>query len=69
MPMSKGKKINVSWQFNEALREGEYMVDASILYSNDTVVADWWNDSTRISIIKNKHSPYSQDPDFITKLG
>lgn len=64
----KGQTLSMSWSFANVLRDGNYIVDVAMQYSDAITVADWWNGAAKFSVRKSRRLPYAMDPGFTLKL-
>lgn len=59
---------SIIWSFPNILSDGEYFIDPAIIDPDGITVQDWWDESIRFKIVKDRHLPYLIDPSFSIKL-
>lgn len=64
----QGEQISVDWEFDNIFSDGEYFIDTSISKDDEVSVYDWWNDACKITVLRDRHVPYSVDLDFIARV-
>jgi ABC-2 type transport system ATP-binding protein len=62
-PLKSGMKRQIRWQFPNIFSEGDYLVTIAAQYNNGLTPGDWWEDSIKLSIKKEIHTPYRIQPD------
>ncbi|MBA3757271.1 ABC transporter ATP-binding protein [Candidatus Saccharibacteria bacterium] len=66
--LRQGKSITLEWRFANILADGQYLIDPAVLHQDGITVSDWWNDSKRFTVKKNRHLPYTLDPGFTLRV-
>jgi ABC-2 type transport system ATP-binding protein len=64
----KDEVLKLEWVFANVLRDGDYMVDVALQYSDGITVADWWNGASTFAVRKNRRLPYAMDPGFTLNI-
>lgn len=59
--MKAGQIMHVEWQVPNIFSDNKYYVDPSIVHSDGTTVADWWDEAVTFTIRKNRPLPYPVD--------
>jgi len=58
----------INFKFPNILRDGEYIVDVAVLYNNGKKIAEWWNESHKFKVKKEKKINFMVDPGFEIKF-
>lgn len=67
--LKKGDVVEVAWEFDNLLSDGQYFIDPAVVHGNSgTVVADWWEDAVGFRVKKAEIVPYPINPEIIVKL-
>lgn len=64
----KNQSTTVSFKFPNIFRDGEYIVDVAVLYNNGQKIAEWWNESHKFKVKKEKRINFMVDPGFEIKF-
>lgn len=62
--LNKNQTFKIEWKMPNILRDGEYTIDVALQYPDEITVADWWNGAASLTVIKDRHLPYTIDPGF-----
>lgn len=62
--ISKNETVEIIWEFEDILSDGDYSFDMAIMDDDKVTVQDWWDDAVIIKSQKKRHTPYPVTPEF-----
>jgi hypothetical protein len=60
----RGKDRVIVWEMPNILADGDYYIDPAIIDPDGITVQDWWDESVKVKIKKDRRLPYTVDPGF-----
>jgi len=65
--LTAGTKVDLTWQFPNVLKDGDYFVDLAVI-DKDGEVWDWWEEAKVFRVLKEERTPYPISPAVDLKL-
>ncbi len=62
--IKKNQEVTAQFEFPNIFRDGKYIVDSAVMYNDGQKVAEWWNDSYKFKIKREKRINFMVDPGF-----
>lgn len=68
MAVKKGSKIHLKWKIDNIFADGEYYIDAAVVYDGQQTVADWLNKAAVVEVVSTEHLPFPINPRTIVNV-
>ncbi len=66
--IKKNQEVTARFEFPNIFRDGKYIVDSAVMYNDGQKIAEWWNESYKFKIKREKRINFMVDPGFKIKI-